>query len=176
MFADRKVWSVAAALCAIVLSASVAQTTSAAWTDDVVAAADASAGRWQVQTAPTPFEAGESGTTLGSPSWRFGSGNTAGFCGTVTVSSTSPTPAPWSIVIHLDQAPYWGASPAQLWVEGGLGTISASPAGASRAVVRGSAATSSVAISAQTPLTLSICTGTGRPAPVGDPSWYSVTS
>jgi hypothetical protein len=177
MLGGRKVSAAAAALCTIVLSLSVAQTTSAAWTDEVVAAADASAGHWQVQTAaPTPFEPGEPGSTLSAPTWSFGGDNTAGFCGTLTVTSTSPSPQPWSVIIRLDQAPFWGASASQLWVEGSLGVITQSPTDASRAVIRGNPATASVEIDVHTPLTMSICSGTGRPAPAGDPAWYTVTS
>ncbi|MEV7692050.1 hypothetical protein AB0N73_01825 [Microbacterium sp. NPDC089189] len=158
--------------CAVLLGCSVSQTTAAAWTDDILATAAASAGHWVAQRPVSPFAPGEATTIVGTPTWTFDRNNTTGFCADIPVSTLSAAATRWSILVALDSAPFWGAAPSGMWVESGAGTIAAVPGTSGRAVLRGSGG--AAVVSAGTPIIVRLCAGSAMPAPVGDPSWYTV--
>ncbi|BDV32067.1 hypothetical protein [Microbacterium terricola] len=163
----------AAAAVAVLLAAGSVTSTSAAWTDSVHVAAATDVGTWADQEPDMngPFEPGEPSTVIGQASWTMPATNTSGYCAALTITTTSPTPIPWSMIIHLDEAPYWGAA-GMIWGQDVEVTpVSGDP---TRAVVTGRYPYETIA--AGTVLTTSICNANAVAPPVGDPDWYTVTT
>lgn len=175
----------AAAALSLVLGLTAVTTTTAAWTDSTNFRGSAAAGTWGTEEPTGPLEPGPD-TILSDTVWTITDPNQE-YCFETTVSTTSTTPVRWSVLAHLDQAPFWGASAWQLFYRtSSQGPIqaSATDAGAGLAAVRGpwSAANSWNAqwnngmITAGTSLRIRMCNAQPAVAPVADASWYSVTT
>lgn len=175
----RRAAAALASAAALVLGLGVPTATTAAWTDQVLAQADASAGTWAPPPSSTrPVGGGEDTTRLSDADWGLPDAIVQNnLCVAVKVASTSSTPAPWSIRLYLDEAPLWGEIPTHFWSPG-----AASPTASAVQVDAGGARfialrfPSPALLSVDSPPTrVSFCAGgrLGTP-PVADPSWFTV--
>ena len=161
------------AVAGLMLGAGTVAPTSAAWQDRVHAmSAAASASSWDTPRPPTqygPFSAGDDTALLAPPQWSLPETNGGTICATLTVTTTSDEPAPWSVVISVDQAPYWGLRADSFW--GSDVTFTPMPGDDTRVVMSGT----SPLPPGQT-LTVTVCTWTDNAPPPAEADWYSVTT
>jgi hypothetical protein len=123
-------------------------------------------------------------TSMQSIDWQIGGSSTDMFCVTTTITGTTATPRPWQLLIHLDKAPFYGASAGDPYYRGGSQVnIAGVPGSPTLAKVTGvgpgspwNASWSNSLLDSSKTLTVSLCDSSPKAPDLGDPSWYSATA
>lgn len=177
----RAVTAVTAALVGLLALAGTLVPTTAQWSDQVHALADANAGTWTSPSDSGPLEPGTN-TVLGPVTWTIPSASNSGqYCFTATVSGAG-TAQPWSVIVHLDQAPFWGTAASDFYYQGPVQVI-VQPIDATTARIVGVGTGdrwhpdySNSRLTSSQSVTFTLCDGHPNPAPPADPSWYTTTT
>ena len=132
--------------------------------------------------ASTVVVTGNSDTAIQDIDWQIPGNPTTQFCVTATITGTSQTPKAWQLLIHLDQAPFYGASPNDLFYSGSSQVDIAAVAGdATLARITGKSSPgnpwnqswNNALLDTSRTLTITLCDSSPRTPPPGNSSWYT---
>jgi hypothetical protein len=116
--------------------------------------------------------------------WQIPSNPTSQFCVSATLTGTSATPRAWGVLIHLDEAPFYGATPNEIFYSGNAQVVISGVAGdPTLARVTGSsspgnpwnAAWNNALLDTSKTLTITLCDSNPRQPSAGDSSWYTAS-
>jgi len=144
--------------------------TTASWTDSVYMTAEVTAAPSDRPDTHGPLTPGNEDTVIGDVQWQIPEKN-VGFCSEIPVTTTSPTPIEWVIIVDLTEPPYAGATVSQLraaWNN----VLTADPQYPDIAYLSGASGFERVVEG--TTVNASICLDNPLNPPPADSSWYTV--
>lgn len=135
--------------------------------------------------ASSVIVAGNTDTAVQDIDWQIPNSSTGTFCATTTITGTSTTPRAWQLLIHLDQAPYYGATASQLYYRGNsqvnIAAVPGSPdltriTGVSSAGNPWNSSWNNALLDTNKTLTVTLCDSTPQVPTQGDSSWYTTST
>lgn len=135
--------------------------------------------------ASTVVVSGNTDTAVQDLDWQIPGNPTTQFCVTATITGTRPTPTAWELLIHLDQAPFYGASVNDLYYSGSsqvnIAAVTGDPTlaritGKSSPGNPWNQAWNNALLDTSKTLTIKLCDSDPQTPTQGNPAWYNATT